>query len=440
MFGATKALKEQLATTTSELHAQQALWQSLQHSMIVAEWSTDGTLVSANSNFSQLMGYAETELRGMAHSRLCAPQYAQGCAYQQVWQQLRLGQACSARIQHLTKSGTNLWLDTSFAPVKDGNGAVSRIVQIASDVTASVEAAAQTESLVEAINRSMAVIEFDMNGNILNANDNFLKVVGYSLAELKGCHHSKLCSAEYTQSNDYREFWSRLNHGDFFSGQFQRVGNGGRTVWLEATYNPVIGKDGKPYRVIKFASDVTAQMQRFQAEQHTAQTAYQISMETENLSASGQEVILQAISKMRFLEEHVTTSSNQVQSLGDKTNQITSIVNTIREIADQTNLLALNAAIEAARAGETGRGFAVVADEVRKLAERTANSTSEISQMIGTIQAESQAVIHSMEQSLAEVEEGVQLANNADAAIHKIREGAHKVVDVVQELSKTIKQ
>ena len=143
---------------------------------------------------------------------------------------------------------------------------------------------------------------------------------------------------------------------------------------------------------------------------------------------------------MKLLETHVIQSSNQLQSLGDKTSQITSIVNAIREIADQTNLLALNAAIEAARAGESGRGFAVVADEVRKLADRTANSTAKISQMISTIQAESQTVIQSMNLSLSEVEAGVELANSAGFAIQKIRDGAHKVVNVVHELSNNIKQ
>ena len=164
--------------------------------------------------------------------------------------------------------------------------------------------------------------------------------------------------------------------------------------------------------------------------------AYEISKETESLSAQGESVILQAIEKMHALSSKVGASSRQVESLGEQTVRITSIVNTIKEIADQTNLLALNAAIEAARAGESGRGFAVVADEVRKLAERTANATTEISQMIGKIQSESDAMTSSMKSSLAEVEQGVDLANAAGSSINQIRSGARRVVEVVESLSK----
>lgn len=142
---------------------------------------------------------------------------------------------------------------------------------------------------------------------------------------------------------------------------------------------------------------------------------------------------------MRALSEQIKSAAEQVRELGTQTSRITSIVNTIKEIADQTNLLALNAAIEAARAGESGRGFAVVADEVRKLAERTSGSTKEISEMIARIQSESDSVTSSMESSLAEVEEGVHLANGAGVAIHQIRTGALKVVEAVQQFFSTLK-
>ncbi|MCW3479655.1 methyl-accepting chemotaxis protein [Neisseriaceae bacterium JH1-16] len=175
------------------------------------------------------------------------------------------------------------------------------------------------------------------------------------------------------------------------------------------------------------------------AEQQSAQTAYTISQDAQNLSANGEQVIWQAIDKMHRLSEQVRSSSGQIEKLGDQTRQITSIVNTIKDIADQTNLLALNAAIEAARAGENGRGFAVVADEVRKLAERTGNSTAEIARTIDSIQSDTHAMIDHMALSLAEVEEGTLLANEAGAAIKQIREGAQRVVEVVSEFSSTLR-
>jgi Methyl-accepting chemotaxis protein len=150
--------------------------------------------------------------------------------------------------------------------------------------------------------------------------------------------------------------------------------------------------NGKPYLVIKFASDITQRTLQHQAESKSAHMAYETSRETEQVSSNGEKIILQATEKMRALSEQIKSAAEQVRELGTQTSRITSIVNTIKEIADQTNLLALNAAIEAARAGESGRGFAVVADEVRKLAERTSGSTKEISEMIARIQSESDSV------------------------------------------------
>jgi methyl-accepting chemotaxis protein len=440
MFGAKKVLKELLNQAESELLPLKDLFNALSASMAVIEFTLDGTILKANNNFSIVMGYSTEEISGMHHSKLCQTSYSQSAAYQQFWERLRRGESFGGKFKRLSKSGDIVWLEATYFPVKDQEGKVTKVIKVASDITSSVKEAANIQGLVDAIKRSTAVIEFDLNGIIVDANTNFLEVVAYSRAEIVGQHHRKLCSTEYVQTNEYREFWERLNNGEYFSGQFQRVAKGGRVIWLEATYNPVLGEDGRPYRIIKFAADVTDRVQRLEAEQQAASTAYDVSKETEDLADNGEEIILQSIGKMRQLESHVSESSQQVQSLGDKASQITSIVNTIREIADQTNLLALNAAIEAARAGESGRGSAVVADEVRKLAERTANSTSEIALMITSIQAESQNVIQSMSQSLSEVEEGVELANNAGAAIQQIREGAHKVVNVVQELSHVIEK
>jgi methyl-accepting chemotaxis protein len=438
MFGQSKALKQQLDATHSELQPLKDVFKALNQTMAVIEFSLDGNILSANHNFCQVVGYAQNEMIGRHHSTLCDSSYVNSQEYRQFWSRLRSGESISGKFQRHNKQGKIIWLEATYYPVTDTSGRVIKVIKIASDITAQHNEMLYTQSLITALDRSMAVIEFDMQGNVVQANQNFLNVMGYSLQDIQGRHHSKFCTAEFVSSAAYQQFWSRLNNGEFFAGQYQRVARNGQTVWLEATYNPVNDENGKPYRVIKFAADITARVLQHQAEQHSAQTAYEISQETERLSSSGESVILQAIEKMHALSGSVGESSQQVQRLGDKTTQITSIVNTIKEIADQTNLLALNAAIEAARAGESGRGFAVVADEVRKLSERTSSSTTEISKMIVNIQAESRTVMGSMVSSLAEVEHGVQLANDAGAAIHQIREGAQKVVQVVQAFSSTV--
>ncbi|MCR7183883.1 biofilm dispersion protein BdlA, partial [Pseudomonas aeruginosa] len=209
-------------------------------------------------------------------------------------------------------------------------------------------------------------------------------------------------------------------------------------VWLEASYNPVYDADGKLYKVVKFASDVSDRMRRYQAEADNAHQAHTLSTETRTVAEHGALIIQSAVEEMLKIANTLDASSLNIGELSQHSQQITSIVNTIREIAEQTNLLALNAAIEAARAGDQGRGFAVVADEVRQLAERTSKSTKEIADMIGRIQTGTRSVIDDMQHSQEQARRGVELANEAGAAILGIRESTHKVVEAVQQFSRTL--
>ncbi|MCR8374810.1 biofilm dispersion protein BdlA, partial [Pseudomonas aeruginosa] len=212
----------------------------------------------------------------------------------------------------------------------------------------------------------------------------------------------------------------------------------GQPVWLEASYNPVYDADGKLYKVVKFASDVSDRMRRYQAEADNAHQAHTLSTETRTVAEHGALIIQSAVEEMLKIANTLDASSLNIGELSQHSQQITSIVNTIREIAEQTNLLALNAAIEAARAGDQGRGFAVVADEVRQLAERTSKSTKEIADMIGRIQTGTRSVIDDMQHSQEQARRGVELANEAGAAILGIRESTHKVVEAVQQFSRTL--
>ena len=440
MFGFTSALKQQLAASEAARLPLQSLVDALHRTVAMIEFSPDGTILEANDNFCLVMGYRRDEIVGQHHRIFCTAELARSAEYGRFWEQLRRGDAFSGKFERQRKDGSAVWLEATYIPVRDAGGAVRRIVKIASDITARIVEATHTRNLVSALDRSMAVIEFDVDGIIQGANDNFLATLGYRLEEIRGRHHRMFCTPELVDSPAYQDMWRQLARGEFFAGECERVHKNGQSIWLEATYNPIQDDSGKIYRVIKVATNITERVLRHQAEQRGVRTAYEVSRETEQLSADGERIILQAIDKMRGLANQVGESSRQVESLGAQTSQITSIVNTIKEIADQTNLLALNAAIEAARAGEAGRGFAVVADEVRKLAERTARSTTEISTMIGTIQQESHAVIDGMAASLSEMEAGVAHANEAGTAINQIRQGARNVVDVVEKLSETVRR
>ncbi len=406
--------------------------------MAVIEFSPDGRVLSANDNFRRVMGVTEADLAGAHHKRFCEPSYVASSAYAEFWRKLASGDFMSGRFKRIAADGREVWLEASYNPVRGADGRVVRVVKMASDITEEVRAESEMDSVMKALHRSTAIIEFNLDGTIITANDNFLKTIGYSLAEIKGRAHSMFCDPDYVGSPEYTQFWNRLRGGEFFSGTFRRIASGGRELWLEASYNPVFDASGKLYKVVKFASDITRKKQQQQAEQDSARVAYRISSETDSIASEGASIIEKAAAEMRAIAGNVKLTSERVGDLGHQSDQITTIVKTIRDIADQTNLLALNAAIEAARAGEQGRGFAVVADEVRKLAERTSLSTSEIGAMVQNIQVGTRAAIESMEASLTKADNGVELASSALEAIGRISSGAREVVEAVSRFSSAV--
>ncbi|MEB0090223.1 methyl-accepting chemotaxis protein [Pseudomonas sp. CCI4.2] len=413
--------------------AQQAsLLEAIDRSMAIIEFDITGVVLSANNNFLSAMRYRKEDLIGKEHRHFCTPEYVRSAEYAQLWARLRAGDFVTSTFRRVAGDGEPVWLEASYSPVKDASGKVVKIVKYAMDVTEKVQLENEAKNRLQAIDRAMVVIEFEPNGQILTANENFLKRMGYSLGELKGKHHRLFCPPEIVNSTEYEEFWRRLNKGEFFNGQFKRMTKNGQTVWLEASYNPVYDASGKLSKVIKFASDITDRVVKHEQDAHSAAQAYHISIETQKVAEEGTRVIQQAASEMRQISLNIEDSSRIVTQLGERSDQITAIVNTIRSIADQTNLLALNAAIEAARAGDQGRGFAVVADEVRQLAGRTSRSTAEISEMIQVIQTETQLAISSMDNTRSTASRGVELADQAGSVIVQISAGASEAVAAVK--------
>ncbi|MFS2157038.1 PAS domain S-box protein [Pseudomonas sp. Pseusp122] len=424
--------KKELAVLQQTVDQQASLLHAINRSMATIEFDLNGVVLSANDNFLATMRYRREDVIGREHRMFCAPEEAQSAAYKQFWARLRAGDFVSETFRRIAADGRTVWLEATYNPVKDESGKVLKVVKYALDVTERIEAEQYARNKLEALDRAMAVIEFDLEGRILSANKNLLQLVGYSAAELIGKNHRQLCPPEVSGSSDYADFWRRLNKGEFFSGQFKRVGRNGQTLWLEATYNPVYDASGKLCKIIKFASDITSRVEKHEQDSHSAAQAYHISVETQKVTEQGTEVIQQAASEMRQISSNIEDSSRIIAQLGSRSEQITAIVNTIRSIAEQTNLLALNAAIEAARAGDQGRGFAVVADEVRQLAGRTSRSTAEISEMIGMIQSETQQAIDSMDNTRSSATKGVGLADQAGSVIVQISQGTNNAVDAVR--------
>lgn len=241
-----------LATLASE-----AKINAIDKSQAMISFNTDGTIRNANDNFLNALGYSLDEIKGKHHSMFVDPNYANSPEYREFWQSLNRGEDKVAEFKRIGKGGREIWIQASYMAVLDDKGKVIQVIKVASDITETKLQSIDYAGKVAAISRSQAMIEFSVDGTILDANENFLATLGYSLDEIKGQHHSLFVDSNYKHSNEYKNFWAELGNGTFQSGEFKRIGKNGNDIWIQATYNPIIDADGKVAKVVKFASDVT---------------------------------------------------------------------------------------------------------------------------------------------------------------------------------------
>jgi methyl-accepting chemotaxis protein len=226
----------------------------------VIEFNLDGTVIGANDNFLRTLGYSLDEIKGKHHSMFVDEAFRQSPQYKEFWVKLNRGDYEAAEYKRIGKGGKEVWIQASYNPIKDVNGKLFKVVKYATDVTQQKLVNADYAGQIGAIGKSQAVIEFNMDGTVIGANDNFLKTLGYTLDEVKGKHHSMFVEPTYRQSADYREFWARLNQGEYRAAEYLRIGKGGKEVWLQASYNPIMDLNGKPFKVVKYATDITPQV------------------------------------------------------------------------------------------------------------------------------------------------------------------------------------
>ena len=412
---------------------------AINKSQAVIEFKMDGTIITANKNFLDAMGYALNEIKGQKHSMFVEEAYRNSPEYAQLWSDLQAGKFQLAQYKRIGKGGKEVWIEASYNPVIGRNGKPYKVVKFATDVTKQKLEYADLLGKINALGRSQAVIEFDLDGKILTANENFLSVLGYSLDEIQGQHHSMFAEPEYKASKEYKDLWSGLKSGEYQAGQHKRLGKGGKEVWIEASYNPIMDMNGKPFKVVKFATDLSGrkaenrkladdferdvkslvnvmassagQMQSSAqtlaaAAEETNQQSSVVAAATEELSTSVSEISRQLTEAMSVVQKAVDEAEKTdeiVAALVETADKVGQITQMIADIAGQTNLLALNATIEAARAGEAGKGFAVVASEVKSLATETAKATDEISTQIKAIQERSKSTAEAIREIVSSI-------------------------------------
>ncbi|HEN3492678.1 TPA: PAS domain-containing methyl-accepting chemotaxis protein [Yersinia enterocolitica] len=386
----------------------------------------DGTVKYANTLFLQAMGYQREEVVGQHHKLFCDPKYVQSDAYRRHWQLLNEGRAITDNIKRIRKDGSIIWLQGTYTPVLDSQGRVVEIIKLASDVTERMLQSQEHQSLLAALNRSMGMITFTPQGIILDANDNLLNVIGYSLADIRHKSHHILCTPEFAHSDEYRLHWQRLARG--------------QRVWLEASYNPIMDKEGQVLKVVKIAQDITQLMLQQEQEENLIRDVHHLSLTTDRSASQGAEIVQQAVRGMQEVESVARETSDVISELGRCSNEIGTIVEAIRKISSQTNLLAINASIEAAHAGEHGKGFSVVASEVRILAESSRKAATEIEHMTKTIQNGVMAAIKGMGVCVEQAGGGVTLTQDAGEVIHQVNIGMQDVVKLMTAFSQVKNQ
>jgi methyl-accepting chemotaxis protein len=395
---------------------------AISRAQAVIEFNLDGTIITANENFLNALGYSLGEIQGKHHRMFVEPAVRDSAAYREFWAKLNRGEYDAAEFKRIGKGGKEVWILASYNPILDEKREPFKVVKFATNVTEQKLRAADLSGQIAAIGKSQAVIEFNMDGSILNANDNFLRTLGYSLTEIKGRHHSMFVESAERDSAAYREFWAALNRGEYQAAEYKRIGKGGKEVWIQASYNPILDMNGKPFKVVKYATDITQQVVARMKNEHVRGMMDSVASGAEELNASVRE-ISEAMTKSKDTAldavGRVEAADRQAQRLSAAADSMSGIVELIGSITGQINLLALNATIESARAGEAGRGFAVVASEVKSLANQAKQATDRIGQEIASLNGISGDVVTALTEIKHAIQSVSQYVTSTAAAVEE---------------------
>ncbi|MBU3068594.1 PAS domain S-box protein [Aestuariicella sp. G3-2] len=433
-----KSLQKENQQLTEELHILKGVRKSLDQDMLRLSLDINGKITSINKNFSAELNISEGHVVGKKLTDLVPVDARVTQHFHQMKSAIEHGRHWTGAVQIEDGNGEDAWIRAIVQPEKDSSEKLLRFSVFSVNLTRTITDSREKDDMLKALNRSSAVIEFSLDGIILQANDNFLQTMGYTKEQVIGKHHRMFCEPELSNSPEYEAFWQKLARGEYISERFKRIDSRGETIWLEASYNPIRNDNGKFYKVAKFATNITAQVMQEQEVSKAAALANEVSEETGKQTTQGREVIGSTIASMKGLSEQMQLANQAIEALNEHSVKISELVNSISGIADQTNLLALNAAIEAARAGEQGRGFAVVADEVRQLAFRTNETTEKIVTMVSENLKRTGNAVDLIAQCQGEATQALELSKEAGSVLDIIERDAKRVVEVIGKFNQAL--
>jgi methyl-accepting chemotaxis protein len=405
------ALMFSMSSSARDLQAQ---FTAINRTQAIIEFGLDGKIVTANENFLSAIGYTLAEIQGQHHSMFVTPEYRTSADYKAFWAKLGRGEYDAGQYMRVAKGGREIWIQASYNPIFDKRGRAYKVVKFATDITEQKLTMANYEGQLAAIGKSQAVIEFTLDGTILAANPNFLSTMGYSLDEVKGRHHSMFAPPGVSESAEYKAFWAKLGRGEYDAGQYRRIGKGGKEVWIQASYNPIMDAAGRPYKVVKYATDITAQTKAAQMQQLAVQEVRAVVEAT----------------KANDLTRRVTLDgkAGDTRALCEGVNDLVGAMRTIIG-----NLRTASATIAAASA-EISTGSQDLAQRTESQAasiEETAASMHEVTATVKQNADNAQAANQLASAARDTAEKGGAVVSDAVKAVTQIEESAQKISDII---------
>ena len=412
-----------------------AMLQAVDRSTAIIELSIDGAVLTANGNFLRMLGYTLDEIKGKHHSLFVSPSDGLSSEYKQFWARLQQGEFLYRDHQHRAKDGRAVWIQGSYSPVLDPNGKPLKVVGFVADVTDAKIKAVEPSLQLRAISRAQAVIEFRLDGTILTANDNFLNALGYRLDEIQGKHHSMFVEEGYSRTAEYREFWAKLNRGEFHFDEYLRLGKGGREVWIQATYNPIVDQDGRIYKIVKFATDATKQVdarkRRELLEGQEKQKAAELQQKVNTL------LQIVAAAAQGDLTQQITVAGDD--PAGQMGAGLKHLLSDLRESVSSIGQTAMGVASSSEELSAISQQLTASSQDASQQAAGVANNSEQVSSNVGVVAASSDEMLASIREISKSATEAARVARTAVTMANETNQTISKLGVSSQEIGKVIK-